>query len=190
MMLREDLIAAFDKLICAWELPPGAYDDLWSYLCIPHSAESALHAQAHDLISRLTALQKERGALASESLHESLSLTPAAFSEQLELLRQMELAGFTPKGFHASDLAYPMTHASLRPTQVMAHGRLEYAIPSAPEAEFVDGTVSDWVFHVARFVLLYDPPLDPAIGKMAEEAERLVAQLVQGGGGVQAVASV
>lgn len=106
-------------------------------------------------------------------------LIPARFSEQLELLRQMELSGYTPAGFHASDVAYPISYSTLRAVPT-APGRGEYTIPSAPEAEFVDGTVSDWVFHVSRFVLLHNPPQDPAVAELEAEARELAAQLAAG----------
>ncbi|KLT43623.1 hypothetical protein CC85DRAFT_284330 [Cutaneotrichosporon oleaginosum] len=161
VMHREDLVAAFEKLVRAWELPPGAYDDLWA-LCAPHWGTR--EHKGDELIARLTKLQKERGALAT------------CFSEQLELLRQMELSGYTPARFHASDIAYPISYSTLGAVSA-ASGRPEYTIPSAPEAEFVDGTVSDWVLHVARFVLLHDPPPDSAIAELEAEARNLAAEL-------------
>ncbi|BEJ14450.1 hypothetical protein CspHIS471_0402170 [Cutaneotrichosporon sp. HIS471] len=169
VMLREDLVAAFEKLVRAWELPPGAYDDLWE-LCAPHWGTR--QHKGDELIARLTKLQKERGAL------------PTRFSEQLELLRQMELSGYTPNRFHASDVQYPITYSHLRgvPIAPRRGERGEYTIPSAPDAEFVDGTVSDWVFHVARFVLLHDPPQDPAIVELETEARELAAQLAANDG--------
>lgn len=180
-MLREDLVAAFEKLVRTWELPAGGYDHLWE-LCAPYWGIQ--EHKGDELIARLTLLQKERGALASECHAARLAtssahpLTPARFSEQLELLRQMELAGFTPRRFHASDLAYPITYGSLRPVST---GR-EYTIPSAPDAEYIDGTVSDWIFHIARFVLVHDPPYDPAIGQLEAEARALAAELEGNGG--------
>lgn len=63
-MLREDLIAAFEKLVRSWELPAGAYDDLWA-ICAPYWGTR--DHRGDELIARLTVLQRERGALASES---------------------------------------------------------------------------------------------------------------------------
>ncbi|GMK58883.1 hypothetical protein CspeluHIS016_0603250 [Cutaneotrichosporon spelunceum] len=168
VMLRGDLVAAFDKLVRAWELPPGAYDDLWE-LCAPHWGTRQY--KGDELIARLTSLQTERGALSTR------------FSEQLELLRQMELSGYTPTRFHASDVEYPITYSNLRGASIAPGrgGRAEYTIPSAPDVEFVDGTVSDWVFHVARFVLLHDPPQDPAIAQLEAEAREMAAELALGG---------
>lgn len=91
----------------------------------------------------------------------------------------MELAGFTPSRFHASDLAYPLFYASLQPVPI-ATASNDFTISSAPDAEYVDGTVSDWIFHIARFVLVHDLPHDPRIGELEAEARNLGAELATG----------